>query len=94
MASLPLDGTRIIEVSMFAPDGAGMHLADLGADVIKVEPPGLGDPARLVGKPYRGQSPASRRWNRGKRSIALDLRKADAVIEGMMRGLLSLPVTY
>ena len=86
---------------MFAPDGAGMHLADLGAEVIKIEAPGLGDPARLLGKPYRGEAPATRRWNRGKRSLSLDLRRpegaavfrelaghADAVIEGMRPGAL------
>ena len=47
----PLSGIRILEVAQFAPDGVGMHLADLGAEVIKVESPGLGDPARLLGKP-------------------------------------------
>jgi len=96
-----LEGLRILEVAMFAPDGAGMHLADLGADVIKVESPGLGDPARLLGKPYRGEGPATRRWNRGKRSLSLDLRRpegaavfrelvrqSDAVIEGMRPGSL------
>src|SRR5438034_4868828 len=87
---------------MFAPDAVGMHLADLGADVIKVEQPGLGDPARVLGKPYRGESPATRRWNRGKRSIVVDLRAAagaalfrdlvarsDAVVEGMRAGALA-----
>ena len=96
-----LQGVRILEVAMFAPDGAGMHLADLGAEVIKIETPGLGDPARLLGKPYRGEAPATRRWNRGKRSLCLDLRRpegaavfrelvgrADAVIEGMRPGAL------
>ncbi len=97
----PLVGTRVIEVSMFAPNGVGMHLADLGAEVIKVEAPGIGDPARLLGKPIDGEAPATRRWNRGKLSLALDLRKpagadvfravvakADAVIEGMRPGSL------
>lgn len=97
-----LAGIRIIEVAMFAPDAVGMHLADLGAEVIKVEAPGIGDPSRLLGKPYRGQAPASRRWNRGKRSLTLDLRKtkavevfrelvsgADAVVEGMRPGSLA-----
>lgn len=87
---------------MFAPDAAGMHLADLGAEVIKVEAPGIGDPARLLGVPYRGESPATRRWNRGKTSITLDLRSpdgaevfrdlvrtADVVIEGMRPGSLA-----
>jgi crotonobetainyl-CoA:carnitine CoA-transferase CaiB-like acyl-CoA transferase len=101
MAGGPLSGVRVIEVSMFAPDGTGMHLADLGADVIKVEQPGLGDPARLLGVPFRGESAATRRWNRGKRSIMLDLRTdegcavfldlvrgAEVVVEGMRPGAL------
>ncbi|MBW2268568.1 MAG: CoA transferase [Deltaproteobacteria bacterium] len=97
-----LAGVRIVEVAMFAPDAVGMHLADLGAEVIKVEAPGIGDPARQLGKPYRGESPATRRWNRGKRSLTLDLRAAagadvfrdliqssDAVVEGMRPGSLA-----
>ena len=97
-----LAGIRVVEVAMFAPDAVGMHLADLGAEVIKVEQPGIGDPARLLGKPYRGQSPATRRWNRGKRSITLDLMTpegvgvfrdlvaaSDAVVEGMRAGALA-----
>jgi crotonobetainyl-CoA:carnitine CoA-transferase CaiB-like acyl-CoA transferase len=97
-----LSGVRIVEVAMFAPDAVGMHLADLGAEVIKVEQPGIGDPARLLGKPYRGESPATRRWNRGKHSIILDLTTlqgtgvfrdlvavSDAVVEGMRAGALN-----
>jgi crotonobetainyl-CoA:carnitine CoA-transferase CaiB-like acyl-CoA transferase len=97
----PLSGVRVVEVAMFAPDAVGMHLADLGAEVVKVEQPGIGDPARLLGKPYRGESPATRRWNRGKYSISLDLtsdegrsvfvdlvKVSDAVIEGMRAGAL------
>ncbi len=96
-----LDGVRVIEVAMFAPDALGMHLADLGAEVIKVEAPGIGDPARLLGLPYRGEAPATRRWNRGKHSLTLDLRSeagadvfrdlvagADALVEGMRPGAL------
>jgi crotonobetainyl-CoA:carnitine CoA-transferase CaiB-like acyl-CoA transferase len=96
-----LDGVRVIEVAMFAPDALGMHLADLGAEVIKVEAPGIGDPARLLGRPYRGEAPAALRWNRGKHSITLDLRNpagadvfrdlvagADALVEGMRPGAL------
>jgi crotonobetainyl-CoA:carnitine CoA-transferase CaiB-like acyl-CoA transferase len=97
-----LGGVRIVEVAMFAPDATGMHLADLGAEVIKIEQPGLGDPARLLGVAWQGESPATRRWNRGKRSIAVDLRSpagvelfqelvaaADAVVEGMRPGALA-----
>lgn len=102
MVGALLDGVRVVEVSILAPDAVGMHLADLGAEVVKVEAPGLGDPARLLGRPYRGASPASRRWNRGKRSVTLDLRsrdgaavfrelvaRADAVVEGMRPGALA-----
>jgi crotonobetainyl-CoA:carnitine CoA-transferase CaiB-like acyl-CoA transferase len=97
-----LDGVRVVEVAMFAPDATGMHLADLGAEVIKVEQPGLGDPARLLGVPYHGEGTATRRWNRGKTSIMLDLRtsegrevfldlvrRADVVVEGMRPGALA-----
>ncbi|MEE2663272.1 MAG: CaiB/BaiF CoA-transferase family protein [Myxococcota bacterium] len=97
-----LEGVRIVEVSMFAPDALGMHLADLGAEVIKVERPGIGDPARLLGRPYRGESTATRRWNRGKYSIALELGsedgrevfrdlvgRSDAVVEGMRPGAMA-----
>ncbi|NQZ95647.1 MAG: CoA transferase [Myxococcales bacterium] len=96
-----LDGVRILEVAMFAPDAVGMHLADLGAEVIKVEALGMGDPARLLGVPIGDESPASRRWNRGKHSVAIDLRtpegaalfldlvgQVDAVVEGMRPGSL------
>jgi crotonobetainyl-CoA:carnitine CoA-transferase CaiB-like acyl-CoA transferase len=102
MPAAVLSGVRVVEVAMFGPDAVGMHLADLGADVIKVEQPGLGDPARLLGKAFRGESPATRRWNRGKRSIVVDLRSpagldvfrdlvagSEAVIEGMRPGALS-----
>jgi crotonobetainyl-CoA:carnitine CoA-transferase CaiB-like acyl-CoA transferase len=101
MQGLPLSGLRVVEVAMFAPDATGMHLADLGAEVIKVEEPGLGDPARLLGVPFRGESSATRRWNRGKTSLMLDLRcaegqavfcdlvrTADVVVEGMRAGAL------
>lgn len=97
-----LEGLRVVEVAMFAPDAVGMHLADLGAEVVKVEEPGLGDPARLLGVPFRGESSATRRWNRGKQSVMLDLRTAegrtvflelvrvaDVVVEGMRAGALA-----
>lgn len=102
MSKGPLSGLRVIEVAMFAPDATGMHLADLGAEVIKVEEPGLGDPARLLGVPFRGESAATRRWNRGKTSLMLDLRRSEGrsvfldlvrcsevVVEGMRAGALA-----
>ena len=76
---LPLDGIRVIDVSrVLAGPFATMLLADLGADVIKVEPPD-GDETRGWGPPWWGD-PADRRSayfasvNRNKRSVVLDLR--------------------
>lgn len=97
-----LDGLRVVEAALLAPNMLGMHLADLGADVIKVEAPGAGDYTRHVGAAKQGElSFLHLRWNRGKRSIVIDLRKpegvaaylelvrgADAVIEAMRPGAL------
>lgn len=81
-ASLPLDGIRVVDLSrVLAGPFATMLLADLGADVVKVEPPD-GDESRAWGPPWWGD-PADRRSayfasvNRNKRSVVLDLR-ADA----------------
>lgn len=76
---LPLTGIRIVEQGTFITGPcAGMMLADLGADVIKVESP-TGDPYRS----YQGElfSPHFQAYNRNKRSIALDLgRDADRAL--------------
>jgi crotonobetainyl-CoA:carnitine CoA-transferase CaiB-like acyl-CoA transferase len=71
----PLAGTRIVDLSQnLAGPFATQILADLGADVIKVEPPG-GDAARAWGPPFQGgESPLFLCANRNKRSIILDLR--------------------
>jgi crotonobetainyl-CoA:carnitine CoA-transferase CaiB-like acyl-CoA transferase len=75
-----LDDVRVVEVALLAPNMLGMHLADLGADVIKVEDPELGDYTREVGAAKAGDlSFLHLRWNRGKRSLALDLRSSDGV---------------
>ncbi|TFV56936.1 CoA transferase [Mycobacterium sp. PS03-16] len=69
--SAPLAGIRIIEVGvMLAGPYATMMLADLGADVIKVEPPG-GEISRQVGDSYFAS------LNRNKRNICLDLRSEE-----------------
>jgi crotonobetainyl-CoA:carnitine CoA-transferase CaiB-like acyl-CoA transferase len=97
-----LNGVRVLEVSLLAPDTAGQHLADLGADVLKVEPPGRGDYVRQVGTTFLdGISLMHRRWNRGKQSIVLDLkadkerelfltlaRRCDVMIDGLRSGAL------
>ncbi|MBV7482774.1 CaiB/BaiF CoA-transferase family protein [Bordetella sp. BOR01] len=71
-----LDGIRVIEQGTFITGpAAGMLLADLGADVIKVEQPGTGDPFRA----FKGglYSPHYQTYNRNKRSIELDARDPD-----------------
>lgn len=71
-----LAGIRVIESAvLFNGDTLGAHLGDLGADVIKVESPGGGDYLRhMLGQISPGRSPAHLQVNRGKRSVALDLR--------------------
>jgi crotonobetainyl-CoA:carnitine CoA-transferase CaiB-like acyl-CoA transferase len=74
-----LHTVRIIESSLLGPAAVGMHLADLGAEVIKVEPPG-GDYVRKMAFPIIDRI-SLLHWhlNRGKQSIVLDLRTADGV---------------
>ena len=97
----PLEGVRIVECSMLGPAAVTTALADLGADVIKVEPP-QGDYVREMTWPIvEGVSLMHLHINRGKRSITLDLRteearavftelaeRADAVVEAMRPGAL------
>jgi crotonobetainyl-CoA:carnitine CoA-transferase CaiB-like acyl-CoA transferase len=102
MADTPrqlLSDVRIIECSMLGPAAITTCLADLGADVIKVEPP-QGDYVREMTWPIvEGTSLMHLHVNRGKRSLVLDLRKpeavevfldlvrnADAVVEAMRPG--------
>ena len=83
LAGLPLSGLVVLDISSFiAAPAAAVALADFGADVIKIEPPGDGDPHR---NSYRNasypQSDTNFPWQldgRLKRSIALDLKNADA----------------
>ncbi len=75
-----LDGVLVADFSrVLAGPYATMLLADLGADVIKVERPGGGDDTRAWGPPWSGagESTYFLGINRGKRSLALDLRTAD-----------------
>jgi crotonobetainyl-CoA:carnitine CoA-transferase CaiB-like acyl-CoA transferase len=77
----PLEGVKVVELGMWvAGPACGGILADWGADVVKVEPPGIGDPARtyqaLFGE-VMPDNPVFETDNRSKRSIALDLRSAD-----------------
>lgn len=72
----PLCGVRVLDCSQIvAGPFAGANLCDLGADVIKVEPPG-GDPFRNLGAATPSGSKQFQSLNRGKRSIVLNLKDA------------------
>ncbi len=102
---LPLSGLRILDLSRLLPGPfATLVLADLGAEVIKVEDPRGGDPLRALPPfaPGGGDSVAFQALNRNKRSLALDLRapagrqaflrlcdRADAVVESFRPGVLA-----
>src|SRR4051794_10640593 len=75
----PLAGVRVLEMGSFiAGPFAGQLLGDYGADVIKVEPPGDGDPMRRWGVTIDGNSLWWPQIGRNKRSVALDLRNESA----------------
>ncbi len=74
MTARPLQGVTVLEMGTFITGpAAGMLLADMGADVIKVEQPGTGDPFRS----FKGElySPHFQTYNRNKRSITIDPKK-------------------
>jgi len=73
----PLEGYRVVELtSTVSGPFAGMMLADQGADVIKVEPPGIGDLARFMGTTRSGMAAMFSVLNRNKRSVVLDFKEA------------------
>lgn len=77
----PLEGLTIVSVEQFAAGPYGsMFLADLGADVIKVENKDIGgDPSRFMGPHFLGKedSLVFQGWNTNKRSVSLDLKSAE-----------------
>ena len=77
----PLAGIRVIEVGQaLAGPLAGMILADMGAEVIKVEKPDGGDDARLWGPPFiDGDALFFHATNRNKKSVTIDIKSADDV---------------
>jgi len=99
-SALPLCGVKIVEFGqLIAGPFAGKTLADFGAEVIKIEPPGEGDPLRKWRNLYRGTSVWWQVQSRNKQSIAVDLRhpkgqeiarrlthEADVVIENFRPG--------
>ncbi len=85
----PLDGFRIVDVTqMVSGPMATMILADQGADVIKVEPPGSGDLTRALAASKRAMSPMFAVINRNKKSIVIDLKKPRGVglLKDLVRG--------
>lgn len=101
-AAGPLFGITVIEVASFiAGPYVAMLLADLGAEVIKLELPGIGDPFREWGED-RGASPQFAAFNRNKRSVECDLKSdagrrllsrlletADVLVENLRPGKMS-----
>jgi crotonobetainyl-CoA:carnitine CoA-transferase CaiB-like acyl-CoA transferase len=100
--SLPLQGVRVLDLTRLLPGNyCTLLLADLGADVVKIEEPGRGDYIRLAPPVVSGQGAVHRALNRGKRSAALDLKDpqgaevllrlaegADALVESFRPGVL------
>ncbi len=98
---LPLEGIRVVDCSRLLPGPwCTQMLADLGADIVKIEQPGLGDPARHNAPFYKDGSVYFHSVNRGKRSLALDLAappgreialkliaRADILVESYRRGV-------
>src|SRR4051812_41913322 len=73
-----LHGVRVLDLTRLLPGGfATMTLADLGADVIKVEQPGVGDGARHAPPYAAGEGALHLLLGRGKRSVCIDLATDD-----------------
>jgi CoA:oxalate CoA-transferase len=98
----PLDGTRVLDLSrVLAGPYVGRMLADLGADVVKVEPP-EGDVTRKWGRVIAGLSGYYTQQNAGKRNVCIDLRapggpelvrelaaRADVLVENFRPGVMA-----
>ena len=89
---LPLEGLRVLDLASFvAGPVATTVMGDYGAEVIKIEPPGEGDPQRKLGQAHSvPQHPVNFCWhmtNRNKRAIVLDLKHAEgrAVFERLLK---------
>src|SRR3954453_2481005 len=76
----PLQGVRVLDFTrVLAGPSAALALADLGAEVIKIEPPGTGDETRTFPPMREGESHYFLAVNRGKKSIVIDLKSPEGV---------------
>ncbi len=77
----PMEGVKVVELGVWvAGPAAGGILADWGADVVKIEPPGIGDPSRLFQRILGADLPFNPIFemdNRSKRSVVLDLSRPE-----------------
>jgi crotonobetainyl-CoA:carnitine CoA-transferase CaiB-like acyl-CoA transferase len=77
---MKLEGVRVLDLGLFLP---GPHvsqlMADHGAEVFKLEPPGEGDPGRHIGLGENGQTVFFRNLNRGKKSVSLNLKTPEGL---------------
>jgi len=103
MTTQPLSGIRIVDLTrVLSGPFCTMLLADMGADVIKIEPPGSGDTVRGAGDQKSGMGWYFASFNRNKRSVAMDLRakegkevldrliaEADVLVENFRPGVLA-----
>ena len=99
----PLSGVRVLDLTRLLPGAmATLHLADMGAEVIKIEDTEAGDYARSTGRVRAGMSDFFRLLNRNKRAMRLDLKqaqgrevflrlagRADVVVEGFRPGVVA-----
>ena len=77
---MKLEGVKVLDLSLFLPGPMlTLMMADHGADVIKIEPAGEGEPTRTLGFEKNGAAVWFRNTHRGKRSIQLDLKSADGL---------------
>ncbi len=84
---MQLEGIRVVDLTrILSGPFCSMFLADMGADVIKIEEPGEGDPVRAQGAAVNGYSLYFANFNRNKRSLTLDLRSAEG--KEILRSLL------
>jgi len=99
----PLSGVRVLDLTRLLPGAmATLHLADLGADVVKIEDTDAGDYSRTMGRVRDGMSDSFRLLNRNKRAMRLDLKRprgreiflslaqaADVVVESFRPGVVA-----